>query len=1013
MKATPEAGPPCARPRPRFPRLAAALRRLANLRSLLVLCWLPVMAVRADDTNIVSATVSFQYAEQFSNPTIASSAVSYQFADQVDAVVLGTLGLIAPAVSYQYVESGSVVLSSRPLLTPVVSYQYIEWPTGVLSPTSLVSPLASYFYPFGGGGSGVSFSQVEVSPNSLPADGKTPATVTVTLLDANGFPLSGKQVAVSAFLQLASGGVAPLTSVIQPAGVTDSSGRATATLTSTRAGTAMISATDVTDGVALAEKPKVQFVSALVAPGQDLANAIAALAGDSGRLLTQSLAADAADEGQKGDTFWNRAGKDAVSMGISVIGAVASAMFDAAGPADAGNALMKLTTKQFAEKVAQDIANQVGETLAFGDLESALNTIESSSSGLSTYAKAVSDNGATLQQAELLAAQGLLAGIPSSAAGLAASYVTDLTLRTQANDVIGQVAAAQDGLVDALMLESDDARTTWLKWLFLGVDVATAAADAFVPGSSALVSPGATAVQVESAARSLTLNVQGYNSACVALMGDSYLSSVIDANTKAAFDAISLGQRPAPVTGNIVSADSTRLYTPASGIVGSVLGWLSSTFAHTTLVDTVGATSTITIANTGAHDARFAVYAFFTNTVNLINDAGIIAGTAKVPIVAGQVASIPANQSAQVTFDYFNNPKGGIPDGGSLVAFSVLGCDGAGGLFFVGQTSSTMLWQQAGGAVLGGHGHPRAPRGPVPLDGSTNMVPIETLIRSVAYQNPSSQTYQAQIWVVNSFAIPLLARVTQPLPPGLTVVSTDGVLGPNSIGWTNSVATNGLAGESFSFTLPVPSGAVTNLPPPTLVLSDSTGTNNLTQTAVAASFTGLFPVGVSNFIPTATWGAGAAAQLAVTNFTAASQSGSLLISLADSNGSAVTNFSMSFSVDGQAATNLAYTLPGGFAPGAYAVTGVLTMGGGSGQVGTPTTKETVHGKPNSLRRVPTATHERPASNAPPESRCHGSVLPKKGSHPLPLWLPAELSHQRRAHVDHARARAHSVDQVRL
>ncbi|HXP62925.1 MAG TPA: Ig-like domain-containing protein [Dongiaceae bacterium] len=861
-----------------------------------------------------------------------SQIASYQYPDNAASEALTNGGVTSPFVSYQFTEDFSTeALTGGGILSPFASYQYFEWPgSGVLRLDS--SLLVSYFYPFGGGGSGVSFSQAEVSPSSLPADGHTPATVTVTLLDANGSPLSGRQVTVSAVLQLASGGAGPLSTVIQPAGVTDSSGRAAATLTSARAGTALISATDVTDGVALGEQPKVQFVSALVAPGQDLADAIAALAGDSGKLLTQSLAADAADEGQKGDTFWNRAGQDAVSMGISVIGAVASAMFDAAGPADAGDAVMKLTTKQLTEKVAQEIAEQLDEIIAFGSFESALNTIESSSSGLSTYAKAVSDNNATLQQAELSAEQGLLAGIPPSAAGLAASYVTDLALRTQANDVIGQVAAAQDGLVDALMLESDSSRTTWLKWLFIGVDIATAAADAFVPGSSALVSPGATAVQVESAARSLTLDVQGYNSAYVALMGDSYLSSIVDANTKAAFDAISLGQPPAPVTGKIVSADSRMLYTPASGIVGSVLDWFSSRFANTTLAQPVGANSTITIANTGAQAAQFAVYAFFTNTIDLINDAGMIAGTAKVPIVAARVATIPAGQSEPVTFDYFDNPTGGIPDAGSEITFYVLGSDGTGGLFFVGETSSTMLWQQAGGAVLGGHGRPRGPRGPVPLDGSTNLVPIETFIRCVAYQNPNNQTYQAQIWVVNPFAIPLLARVTQPLPPGLTVVSTDGVLQPDTIVWTNSVATNGLAEQSFSFTLPVPPGAVTNLPPPTLVLSDSTGTNSLTQTAVAASFMGLFPVGVSNFIPTGTWGAGTAAQLAVTNFTTASEAGSLLISLADSNGSAVTNFSMSFSVDGQTATNLAYTLPGGFAPGAYAITGVLSMGGGSRQV---------------------------------------------------------------------------------
>ncbi|MGO9200414.1 MAG: Ig-like domain-containing protein [Limisphaerales bacterium] len=892
------------------------------------------MSVRADDTNIVSAAVSFQYTEQFNNPTISSSAVSYQFADDVDAVVLCSLGLAAPAVSYQYAESGSVVLSSRPLLSSMVSYQYIEWPTGVLSPFSLMSPEASYFYPFGGGGSGVSFSQVEVSPGSLPADGASKATVTVTLVDADGAPLSGKQVTVSAVLQLASGGAASLSTVVPPAGVTDSDGRATATLTSAMAGTAIISAADVTDGITLAQQRTVQFVSALVAPGQDLANAIAALAGDSGKLLTQSLAADAADEGQKGDAFWNKAGQDAVSMGMSVISALASAMLDAASPADADEAVMKLATKQLTEKVAQAIAEQLDETVAFANFESALNTIESSSSGLSTYATAVSDSSVALQQAEASAAQGLLAGIPPSAAGLTASYVTDLALRTQANDVMGQVAAAQDGLVDAIKLESDYSHTSWLKWLFLGVDVATAAADALVPGSGAAVSPGGTAVQVESAARSLTLDVQGYNTAYVALMGDSYLSSVIDANTTAALSAISLGQPPGPVTGKIVSADSRMLYTPASGIVGSVLGWLSSTFANTTLAQPVGANSTITIANTGSEAAQFAVYAFFTNAVDLINDAGMLAGTAKVPFVAGRVASIPAGQSVQVTFDYFSNPAGGIPDPGSLITFSVLGHDGTGGLFAAGQTNSTMLWEQAGAGPQDGNVNPKGPvaKGPVALDESTNMVPIQTLINSLVYQDPSSQTYQAQIWVVNPFAIPLLATVAQPVPSGVTVVSTDGLLGPDTIVWTNALPTNGLAEESFSFTLPVPPGALSNLPPPTLVLTDWTGTNSLTQTAAAASFTGLFPVGVSASIPSGTWGVDTPAQVAITNFTSASQAGSIVVSLTNSAGSAVTNISLPFSLDGKSGTNIAYALPGSLAPGAYLVTGVLTIGGGSGRV---------------------------------------------------------------------------------
>jgi hypothetical protein len=212
------------------------------------------------------------------------------------------------------------------------------------------------------------------------------------------------------------------------------------------------------------------------------------------------------------------------------------------------------------------------------------------------------------------------------------------------------------------------------------------------------------------------------------------------------------------------------------------------------------------------------------------------------------------------------------------------------------------------------------------------MVSVETLIRSLVYPNPTNQTYQAHIWVVNPFAVPLLATVTQPLPPGAAVVSTDGLLWNDSIVWTNMVATNGLVEQSFSFTFAVPPGAGTNLPPPTLMFSDGTGTNSLTKAAAAATFLGLLPVGVSCVIPSGTWGVDTVAQLNVTNFTAASQVGSFAISLTDSKGNAVTNFSLSFAVSGLAGTNLTYSLPGTLQIGSYSLVGTLTINGGTAQV---------------------------------------------------------------------------------
>jgi hypothetical protein len=134
-------------------------------------------------------------------------------------------------------------------------------------------------------------------------------------------------------------------------------------------------------------------------------------------------------------------------------------------------------------------------------------------------------------------------------------------------------------------------------------------------------------------------------------------------------------------------------------------------------------------------------------------------------------------------------------------------------------------------------------------DGSTNLFGLETPIKAFVYQDETNQVYQGQVWAVNPFAIPLQAMVAQPVPAGVTVVSTDGSVGGGWIVWTNTIATNGVVDHLFSFRLSVLPGAGTNLLAPTVVFSDATGTNSLTMTAAAAGFSGLFPVGVSGVVP--------------------------------------------------------------------------------------------------------------------------------------------------------------------
>jgi hypothetical protein len=72
--------------------------------------------------------------------------------------------------------------------------------------------------------------------------------------------------------------------------------------------------------------------------------------------------------------------------------------------------------------------------------------------------------------------------------------------------------------------------------------------------------------------------------------------------------------------------------------------------------------------------------------------------------------------------------------------------------------------------------------------------------------------------------------------------------------------------------------------------------------------------------------------VAVTNLTGTSQSGSLTVTLTDSSGNLITNFTELFSVNVSDGTNLEFTLPGYLSVGSYSLTGSLNINGGTGQV---------------------------------------------------------------------------------
>ena len=102
-------------------------------------------------------------------------------------------------------------------------------------------------------------STVTVAPISIPADGSTASTITVSLQDAGGNPVAGKTVTLAS-----SRGV--VDTISAASGPSSASGTVTFTVQSTTPGTAIFNATDVTDGLPLTQTAAV-FVYAIGSKG--------------------------------------------------------------------------------------------------------------------------------------------------------------------------------------------------------------------------------------------------------------------------------------------------------------------------------------------------------------------------------------------------------------------------------------------------------------------------------------------------------------------------------------------------------------------------------------------------------------------------------------------------------------------------------------------------------------------------------------------------------------------------
>jgi hypothetical protein len=557
--------------------------------------------------------------------------------------------------------------------------------------------------------------------------------------------------------------------------------------------------------------------------------------------------------------------------------------------------------------------------------------IAKSGSGLSAEGTATasvcSQNQQALQNREVCLESD---GVPSAVKNSEQTYINDLQLRQQANSVMLQVLQKQEAYLQALENASELEQQNWVGPFLLSVGetgglVALNALAVIQPE----IAPFVFSIDVDVTAGNEYQNQQSFNQyqaaylsafssmqTCVAFTGQVYN------NVDLAYSQIALNQPPNPVIGEILGTPQTIEdgYYQTSGA-----DWMTGSQISTDYQVITKAYSLVTIQNDNSSSpANFWVFVFYTY-------AGTPFGQNEVLEQCGfaQVNNLGAGQNTSFTINHYleaNNGASAVPL--SQVQVYVLGINNTGTFYVDSKTITPTLSLQAAPGIL-----PSVKtRGVTPSDVSSNdVVVINNPMKAQVIQNSSNQTYQAQILVLNPFILPLTATVTQPLPDGVAVLTTDGTLQGSSIIWTNLIAPSNAVENGFTFGLAVTPGAQTNLPPPSVVFSDTNG-NTLSLRGVAPNFSGLFPVQVNGSIPVGISGVDSIILVAVTNLTGTGQTGSLTVTLTDSSGNAVTNFSQLFSLDGSDGTNLNFTLPGSFPIGSYLLTGSLNINGGTNQV---------------------------------------------------------------------------------
>lgn len=776
-----------------------------------------------------------------------------------------------------------------------------------------------------------SLSDVQASSSTVVNDGFTPVTVTVTLRDTASNPVVGRRV----WLMSNRGDIDVMT---QPSALTDANGSAVGFLRSVLIGNATISALDLTDNIGIDQTVSIEVVAPGVPPNEELLRSIDALNTSTQNQLrnlselSNQAASDAKETQQKIGVLSATVVLDTLFLAADFAGG-------AKNLAEVANWKLPGVLNMTLDKAsgAFDIVH-IDEQAVWKSIRSGSTKVIPKKAWLNgiTYLVASYDNAAwqklTSQEIEAiyssLASTGQFANLPliitakSTQYGNAiqvahdqvssgipdtvdqSAYANDFRRRSLVPSILSQITARHAAMSHDLHLQEQDAAESHkgIKLFFLK----------FAPGMVAFyLADGAGKLAYDTVIGGVetAIDAQDLKSAQHAFLDvNTFFQNTpstmeeFSINTFSGFERL---RRGLPV--NTVSGRMSNFRHYSQG--NSLLGLIWNEQQSYTDVD---------ITNTGDTSASFVVFASYYYNARFLG-----LPWQAVPLTKDAAVVLGPHETRTVRLHYKRDDKAGSPETDSAVDFVLIGGNDTGKFVtdFLGDR-----WNPQRVSLVAGQRVTYASASSVAALPSIEN-PIDTYVSS----NPTNQTYEVQTWIVNPFTGTMTIDLTQSLPGGISLISTDGSLSGSAVHWHKDIAAGDILSTSIRFAYAAAPGTKLDIAPATMSFIEPTSGIPLAIQSNPATVAASWPVMARVGMPQAVFGK--ITNISATIFSLIMQpvNGNLTLTIKNASEAVLYQEAKPFKLDSESYQVIDFNTPA-LPIGTHSLEAVLNVNGGSKRV---------------------------------------------------------------------------------